>query len=160
MSVNVLPRLMTSQTSWPQIASWQTGSTHSSGAHSLQLFYSGTEDKWSAVFAALRQWSALEPDWDGPSSANPSPGAISFLRSFASIASSRHIPEPQPFFAADGEVGFRWSSRRKKAILSMQPDGKVVGFAENGNNNMVRITGAADWGANWQRFVQALEDSD
>lgn len=99
---------------------------------------------WSALQGRIKSWADLPSGWDGLEAATPSGATVSAATSFMATARDRRLPLPQPFIAADGEIGFRWAKGNSFASVSFLDDGSVVGIVRDSGRVIIEFDQPAD----------------
>lgn len=111
---------------------------------------------WASIRDVIFQWRQLDPQWDGEDTPLPAPHAIDVLDVFAQVAAARRLPEPVPYYAADAELGLRWSTVGRRASLSVLPDGNIIAFCQRADGPALRIRSRDEWLGNAEEFIAAI----
>lgn len=113
---------------------------------------------WGAVREAIEQWKNLPADWDGEETPAVAQGAFDWLEKLVVVGRAMNMPAPTPFFAADGEVGFRWKKDSRRATFSVRSDGGIVAFAALPiRGEAVRIRNEDEWHSHAKDFLRAID---
>lgn len=99
----------------------------------VDLALATTFDRRSSLVARIRDFAALQPDWDGYNGRPPSPGTVESALQFLKL-----LPEdlvlPVPTVAGDGELGFIWRKPNVFIDVGLDGAGEISFFADVGGH--------------------------
>lgn len=109
---------------------------------------------WGELRAKMIGWSNLQPGWDGADAERLSPSTVRAAIAFLDKAQASGISKaPQPYIAADGEVGFRWAKGNAFASIAFLADGSVVGVLNNALGELTEFDVSAAHGCPDEAFA-------